>query len=422
MPFIIIFIVTMLSSVTNLIWVSPWIAVLSPFSLLLLGDERFRFLLWPVFSMLGYCFFWTCIYDPYSFFELDFFRRDGNIFVSWGVFLGAVLLGKFTILNCRLFRNVLLLVSLVFSMISLLWVYLGTASVFGSEGTSFLFLANNAAGGYLATVISMLVPYIYSRQKGVGWSFLCILAGLSLLVALWMTYSRGSLVGLLVVPVWFNLFKKIKLRSIALILGVLSLIIGTFTYVSNGSLGDASADELRADTSLIEEYGFLGAGAKASNVATRVNHLWSGASACFWSSPIFGVGFGSYDDRPWVFSGIPHLLSINTSGIVIHSDSHAHNSYLNFLAEGGLIMFILMLLVIGSIERLCRSANSVMADSLLCGLCCIIVASASEHRFTTPSQMIPFCVMLGWACSSLLTKKYSGSINFIKNEKSLAHF
>jgi O-antigen ligase len=63
----------------------------------------------------------------------------------------------------------------------------------------------------------------------------------------------------------------------------------------------------------------------------------------FTLSPIFGTGFARYNDQLKTYSGIPNVIYFATGGSVENDDLHAHNSYLHFLAEGGVVGLALML-------------------------------------------------------------------------------
>jgi O-antigen ligase len=63
----------------------------------------------------------------------------------------------------------------------------------------------------------------------------------------------------------------------------------------------------------------------------------------FTLSPIFGTGFGRYNDQLKIYSGVPNFIYFATGGSVENDDLHAHNSYLHFLAEGGIVGLALML-------------------------------------------------------------------------------
>ncbi len=63
----------------------------------------------------------------------------------------------------------------------------------------------------------------------------------------------------------------------------------------------------------------------------------------FVQSPIVGTGFGRYNDDLKGHVGIPYFVFFATSGVSVNDDLHAHNSYLHFLAEGGIVGLALML-------------------------------------------------------------------------------
>lgn len=71
--------------------------------------------------------------------------------------------------------------------------------------------------------------------------------------------------------------------------------------------------------------------------------LFQAAAHDFFNSPLVGIGFGRYNDLWKSYSGIRHIVFIATGGQVVNSDLGAHNGYLQFLAEGGLVGLFLML-------------------------------------------------------------------------------
>jgi O-antigen ligase len=60
-------------------------------------------------------------------------------------------------------------------------------------------------------------------------------------------------------------------------------------------------------------------------------------------SPLVGIGFGRFNDESKRYSGFPHFVYFATDGEIINDPSHAHNSYLHFLAEGGIAGLVLMM-------------------------------------------------------------------------------
>jgi len=80
------------------------------------------------------------------------------------------------------------------------------------------------------------------------------------------------------------------------------------------------------------------------NIVTRFIY-YQRAIDDFTLSPVVGTGFGRFNDQLKIYSGIPHLVYFATGGASVADDSHAHNSYLHFLAEGGIVGLALMLAV-----------------------------------------------------------------------------
>jgi O-antigen ligase len=78
------------------------------------------------------------------------------------------------------------------------------------------------------------------------------------------------------------------------------------------------------------------------NIVTRFVY-YQRAISDFTLSPVVGTGFGRFNDELKIYSGVPHLIYFATGGDSIDDDSHAHNSYLHFLAEGGIVGLALML-------------------------------------------------------------------------------
>ena len=78
------------------------------------------------------------------------------------------------------------------------------------------------------------------------------------------------------------------------------------------------------------------------NIVMRFTY-YQRAIADFERSPLVGIGFARYNDEFKTYSGVPHLVSFATGGSSVNDDKHAHNSYLHFLAEGGIAGLSLML-------------------------------------------------------------------------------
>lgn len=89
-------------------------------------------------------------------------------------------------------------------------------------------------------------------------------------------------------------------------------------------------------------------GQQDTNVMSRFR-IYGEAAKYFTASPLIGIGYGRFDDLGKSYWGIRHLVYISTSaqpaGDLEDTEysMRAHDSYLQFLAEGGIVGFFLMM-------------------------------------------------------------------------------
>lgn len=137
-----------------------------------------------------------------------------------------------------------------------------------------------------------------------------------------------------------------------------------------------------------------------NNAETRLT-LWRIAFGDFMRSPILGVGMSRFDDDPRVLATLPESLQIrdiarhgdvrwegsfpfrfNDGSLVVHSDQHAHNTFLQVLAEGGIVFAALLiagyLSLIIACARGMRRLSGVAREGVVGGLMGLsVVAIAS---------------------------------------------
>jgi O-antigen ligase len=151
--------------------------------------------------------------------------------------------------------------------------------------------------------------------------------------------------------------------------------------------------------------------AKTANLDIRYEWLWPRALAYFRQSPIVGMGFGSFDDQIRNVVSYFGVLGVPSDIIVEHSDSHAHNSYLNFLAETGVVGLALMLgfywkLVKWSQDGAARSAlveggrNFAAFRFVEISSVCLLVMAATEHRLVSPSNVLILSLVISLLLAS----------------------
>jgi hypothetical protein len=137
---------------------------------------------------------------------------------------------------------------------------------------------------------------------------------------------------------------------------------------------------------------------RSHTIALRAFYLWPRAWHLFKQSPLIGTGFGSYNDLPYRLEGSLPLVQVNRPPEPVFSDAHAHHTFLHVLAETGLLGFVLLVFLLVKIYRFIRTLPE---DRLRVGFELVfwiaVLSSLTEHRLFTPSQMLPFTIILGLA-------------------------
>jgi O-antigen ligase len=182
--------------------------------------------------------------------------------------------------------------------------------------------------------------------------------------------------------------KTMVVASAVALIGVMSY---TYPYwISLGKPLDLS-ENTRTDT----------IGSKDANVLQRVLYLWPRAVYLFLESPIFGTGYGSYNDIPYEIRGVPYVVAFNDPSEVIYSSAHAHNTYLHVLAETGLVGLGLLTVMLVTMRK---SFDSMGPPSVQLGFklafWVAVFSSMTEHRLFTPAQMLPFTILYGMALAN----------------------
>nr|WP_244257808.1 O-antigen ligase family protein [Paraburkholderia phymatum] len=338
----------------------------------------------------------TLLYDPRSLTEFEFYRRDGNFFISYApIFAGCVY-------SHRWDMNKMLRAFFVFAVLINIPPYMlylaqnGLLAIFKNPGDSFgsFFIARNAAGGFLAMMFCLGVAcYLQRRSK-----IMLLLIGLNGLM-LFSTYSRGSLLGALaILPYLYFGRKRLILASLMSCLVVASLAMAFY--------------HLRGNVDYMGyPFSIQNADAKVANLDIRYEWLWPRALTYFRQSPIVGMGFGSFDDTIRHVASYFGVFSVPSDIVIEHSDSHAHNSYLNFLAELGVVGLALVLsffwkLITWSQNGAARAAlvehgqNFTAYRFIELSCVCLLVMAATEHRLVAPSNVLILSLVISLLLAS----------------------
>ena len=139
-------------------------------------------------------------------------------------------------------------------------------------------------------------------------------------------------------------------------------------------------------------------------------------------SPLIGIGFGRFNDLDKDYSGVKYVAYIATSGEVMNEPTHAHNSYLHFWAEGGLVGLTLMMGVWVTLFSWVRSIRTLFPEdsfghAFARGIeACIVLeflVSFTEHSMGTAVSSLTVFSLIG-----LLRNIVPKSDSFWKVERS----
>ncbi len=294
---------------------------------------------WAIVLFLGY---WLLNYswstaDLENLYSFDFLRRDGALLVTYPLFfmlLGWTLRPKLVRGFWTLFVTILALLAIPGLTLALYLPHPRFFEDLGLVGFDYIvgqnmffgwYEAHNTAGGVYAIAAIFALALLQEQSRWKRKMFLWFLF-LACTTGLLLTYSRGAYLGfmagaLLILPV-----RKLgRVMKIALLAAVptVALVMMTSKVLD------------RIDT-MTDPY---------HNTNAYRLAVWDDAITCFELSPLVGIGFGRFNDRMVQFKGVKHLAWVGVHGEIVNNDAHAHNSYLHFLAEGGIIGLALSLYV-----------------------------------------------------------------------------
>jgi O-Antigen ligase len=353
-------------------------------------------LIFTVFAIIS-----TLLYDPASFLEFEFYRRDGNFFISYApIFAGCVYVHRWDLNKVfRWFFIFAVAINMPFyafyvAQNGLLTIFRHPSDTFGSY-----FVARNAAGGFLAMLFCLgIACYQHQRSR-------LILAFIGMTgLMLFSTYSRGSLLGVVAVLPYLWLGRK---------RWALGCMIGAIIVLSVGVA-------IQHTDKSVDYMGYLfsinNPDEKVANLDIRYEWLWPRAMAYFEQSPIVGLGFGSFDDQ---ISHVSHYFGVfgHATGITVnHSDSHAHNSYLHFLAEMGVVGLALIVRFYWLMIAWCqegaaaarqeRSGNFIAFRFVELSAVCLLAMAATEHRLTAPADALIMALAISLLLASRVRVEY----------------
>ena len=389
-----IIILSLIFSVTNYVPISVLVLLLTPISVIgiFYRTDFLKFKKIELYLLLLYIYVIgsTLIYNPSSFLEFDFYRKDGNFIISYLILLVFIFLPLNIDIDIDKWLKRAFVIFSIASFVAFLIMPKEVPEEGGATVHHFFFLSHNAAGGFYSVIGAMALGiYLHSKNK------LYLFYAIMFIFFLYMTNSRGSILAIMA-AFGYSLIKFKKPFLVFTIFLLIQFFIVQETYPTWVSMGKIMSENANYTVSSAAQ------GIDFQRVGTfidRLYYLWPRAFDNFIHSPLLGLGFGSYDDLYYRYSDvIPHLLAIKEGAMVRHSEAHAHNSTFTILAELGVVGYLLFILLFNEINKKIIAIKKVepgifMALSLAFWTC--IFSSLTEHRITTPSQMIPFFILFG---------------------------
>ncbi len=301
------------------------------------GQNEILFLLIIVFTYFILSYFISG-QNFKNLFNFHFLRNDGNFFFCYILFFPFALsaLNHKTLANYY-FKLIFFIFSL-FSFIGLIdfafknWkLFTQTDPETGLMYTALNFAHNATGSAYALACVFILVFFLNAKKFLFRFLYLFIL--FLNIVALFLTKSRASYIGfivaaLIIIFLNFKSLKKTIITLISLIVVLTPVIIFTGTYKRILQIFDFSS----------------------ATIVIR-SFIWQKCLLLFSLSPLFGIGFGRFNDifniDKAIFNinrlkGVNGLFSLYVGQNFVFDSSNAHNSYLHFLAETGIIGFLLI--------------------------------------------------------------------------------
>ncbi len=378
---IIIAVIALFFSVTNLVSISASMFLLFIFIPILLYRQKSITNITLLLGILFLYYIWLIIlYHPSSLYSLSFYRRDGNVFITFFP-LFIISLVKVKLDLRTIFQSFLIFAACINLVLLVIFAITG-GSLFLYENNIFhsLFIAHNAAGGFFAMMSAFSLGLLLKKRN------LLNLAVFSIhLIALWLTDSRGS-VAALFIAVFIGIFdmKKYWHKTIVISLFIAQVLLAGWVFHMHYTKGVTKNNAPKI------------LGHRADTLNDRLFNLWPRAIYLFTQSPLIGTGFGSYNDVPYKLEGIPHLYMQNKPEDFHYDAAHAHHSFYHVLAETGIVGLILLLLFLSEVRKyLLTIKDSWVGSALFLAFWVAILSSFTEHRLFTPSQMLPFTILLG---------------------------
>ncbi|MGQ0392515.1 O-antigen ligase family protein [Raoultella ornithinolytica] len=389
-----IILISLCFSITNYVPLSLSVILLLPLSVISVfyRSEIYKIKKIELYLVLLYLYIIVSVlvYNPSSFLDLDFYRRDGNFIVSYLVLFVFIFLPISISIDFSRTFDILFPFFVIVSCIAYIAVPKEITDDGSGSAMHFLFISHNAAGGFYSILAAVALGMLIQTKNKIYFLY----SGLFLFF-LYSTNSRGSIIAIGAAIAYSIIkFKRPALVFFAFLIIQFIIVYETYpVWVTMGKIMSEQANFTLGNVSSDIDFN------RAGTFIDRLYYLWPRAIDNFIHSPLFGMGFGSFDDLYYKYINIiNHVVAVKDGGIIRHSDAHAHNSTFTILAELGIVGYSLFILLFNEINKRIHELSSkdpIQYTCLSLALWTCIFSSATEHRITTPAQMVPFFIIFG---------------------------
>ncbi|MDH5606075.1 MAG: O-antigen ligase family protein [Anaerolineae bacterium] len=343
-----------------------------------------------------------------DFSSLEFLDGEGRLLVNYFplVCLSIVSIRKADIDQ---FERGIWMIPLITVPLLAVWVIFKPLALSVGQSRDFVGFMTTHTGAGIFFGFTAAVLLVTGFEKKSVWNLLVGIVAVAILLA---TASRQALVGIVVVMAWYVVTsgnKKVMIgMAVVGVMGFLGLlvffprtlertasiidpnIIEEIVYISKTSYWNPAVE--RRFNTYIER-----------NVASRIvywNHAWT----LFRASPVFGAGFGRFNDSYLEFAGVENVAFFAVGGENFSGTLSSHNSYFNILAELGVVGLILILLVwLKMYTRLGKGLKDFSEDDQMRAyfkagqalVVFIFVGAFFGHAFASPAIGFPALGLIG---------------------------
>lgn len=351
--------------------------------------------------------YWTASYaltgeSWREFFSYGFHRRDGQIFFS---LLPLLVLSWIRVDGRQAGR-----VFAAFCVLQGLVVAIGLAAFLGGRAPDFygvlfsdsnppehlpffmgLYQAHNAAGSVLALcalTAATLALFAPGARSWWGWALLAIPLQLGVL----LSKSRGSMLALAAGLACLAVVaaRRRRLPGKALALAALVLLV----------------DLALLGPMLVRRFGEFAVPGDTHTLRLR---QWKRAAEEWTASPLVGQGMGRFNDEDREGRGLKPLFYVVTRARVVHSAAHAHNSYVHFLSEGGILGCALTVgfWVWAGVKL--RGRSGAVSTAAALGILFLLTIAFTEHYMGGGAMLLVLSSLVGVAWGLRSTPVTSGA-------------